>query len=294
MLSYLKQRQTRIEQQLRVHLPPPPIGPVLPGTVELESAMHYAVLSGGKRLRPLWVYATGEAFGATLPQLDKAACAVEYMHAYSLVHDDLPAMDNDTLRRGQPTCHVRFGEAAALLAGNALQSLAFALLHHAPAQARHCLITACDHAHLLGGQALDLSPLPPCSTDTATTQKHAAHIADIHTRKTGALIHASILLGYFMARKQDTVSPPTILTQYAHHMGLLFQLQDDCFDALNAPTSEASEGMNYVCHFGLDATQQRITALKQAAYQALHACENITTDITPLHIITNWVAQRKI
>lgn len=294
LCAYLQPRQARIVQQLDKHLPPAPIGPQLPGTLALENAMRYAVLSGGKRLRPLWVYATGEAFGTVLSRLDKAACAVEYIHAYSLVHDDLPAMDNDTLRRGQPTCHVRFGEATALLAGNALQTLAFSLLNAASPAIRRCLIQACDHQHLIGGQALDLSPLPPaCHTKK---QINWDLLTDIHARKTGALITASITLGYLTAQAPQhtqTLSLPPPLAQYAHHMGRLFQLQDDLFDRLtSAPAPACRTHANALYHSSTQSAQTHLHALKTAAYQALQDCEQICTDSTPLRHITDWVTQR--
>jgi farnesyl diphosphate synthase len=163
---------------------------------DLHQAMRYAVLGGGKRLRPILVYATGSALGAVPERLDAPAAAVEIIHAYSLVHDDLPAMDDDALRRGRPTCHVAFGEAAAILAGDALQALAFDVLARdsaladAPAllvEMLRVLAAACGSQGMAGGQALDLAAVGRVLD--------AAELERMHVHKTGALIRASVRLG---------------------------------------------------------------------------------------------------
>ncbi|HEX7769546.1 MAG TPA: polyprenyl synthetase family protein, partial [Dokdonella sp.] len=168
--------------------------------VELHRAMRYAVLGGGKRLRPLLVYATGRAFGAPLERLDSSAAAVEIIHAYSLVHDDLPAMDDDALRRGRPTCHVVFGEAMAILAGDALQALAFEVLADDPMLATgadtrlamlRTLAAACGSHGMAGGQAFDLAAVGRALD--------AAELERMHVHKTGALIRASVQLGALAA-----------------------------------------------------------------------------------------------
>ncbi len=197
---------------------------------ELHRAMRYAVLNGGKRLRAMLVYTTGLALGASLDQLDAPACSVEIIHAYSLVHDDLPAMDNDNLRRGLPTCHVAFGEAMAILAGDALQALAFECLSsdqtlHPNAEVRvamlQTLAMACGSQGMAGGQALDLGGVGKMLTP--------AQLEHMHVRKTGALIRASVRLGALASGCADAnVLEP--LDRYAHFIGLAFQIRDDILD----------------------------------------------------------------
>ncbi|HET7359965.1 MAG TPA: farnesyl diphosphate synthase [Rhodanobacteraceae bacterium] len=202
--------------------------------VELHQAMRYAVLGGGKRLRPLLVYAAGIAAGEDGPALDMPACAVELVHAYSLVHDDLPAMDDDDLRRGRPTCHVVFGEAMAILAGDALQALAFELLARetdgvADAETRlkmlRTLGAACGSAGMAGGQALDLAAVG-ASLDLAGLER-------MHARKTGALIRAAVRLGALAAGCRDAATLHA-LQRYAHAVGLAFQVRDDILDVEGA------------------------------------------------------------
>jgi len=196
--------------------------------VELHRAMRYAVLGGGKRLRPLLVYAAAHALGRDDAMLDASACAVELIHAYSLVHDDLPAMDDDALRRGRPTCHIVFGEAMAILAGDALQALAFELLA-APGAAPdaatgmrmlHALGRACGAEGMAGGQALDL---------TAVGRKLTlAELEHMHACKTGALIRASVALGALAAGADETTL--AALDRCAAAVGLAFQVRDDILD----------------------------------------------------------------
>lgn len=194
----------------------------------LHEAMRYAVLNGGKRVRPVLVYATGEALGIQLATLDAAAASVEFIHAYSLVHDDLPAMDDDDLRRGKPTCHRAFDEATAILAGDALQTLAFETLStHAPVsdkaklQMISVLANASGHAGMVGGQAIDLDSVgKPLTLD---------ELQRMHLHKTGALIEASVLLGAF-AEKEPNLALIDNLKHYARCIGLAFQVQDDILD----------------------------------------------------------------
>ena len=215
----------RVETALEHRLPPADIEPR-----RLHAAMRYVTLSGGKRLRAALVIATGEALGAQADVLDVPACALELMHAYSLVHDDLPAMDNDDLRRGKPTCHKAFDDATAILTGDALQTLAFELLARDPALAIDpvqrlamlaMLAQASGSAGMAGGQAIDLG---------AVGQPLAlAELADMHARKTGALIRASVALGALCAPNCD----PARLEQldvYARAIGLAFQITDDILD----------------------------------------------------------------
>ena len=196
----------------------------------LHAAMRYVTLGGGKRLRAALAYAAGEALGAQADALDVPACALELIHAYSLVHDDLPAMDNDDLRRGKPTCHKRYDEATAILAGDALQSLAFELLARDPALAispvpRLAMLTqlaqASGSAGMAGGQAIDLGAVGKPLT--------LVELADMHARKTGALIRAAVALGALSAPDIDA---PRLaqLDAYARAIGLAFQITDDILD----------------------------------------------------------------
>jgi geranylgeranyl pyrophosphate synthase len=201
-----------------------------PGTPRLLQAMRYSVLGGGKRLRPILVYCAGEALGAPLSALDAPAAAVELIHAYSLIHDDLPAMDDDDLRRGQPTCHKAFDEGTAILAGDALQALAFAVLadDSSPGiglQSRLNSLRQLAHgigtAGMAGGQALDL--------EAVGRQLTLTELEQMHRRKTGALITTSVLLGAYAAN----IGPGahlTALQRYGDELGLAFQIQDDILD----------------------------------------------------------------
>ncbi|MCC6716148.1 MAG: (2E,6E)-farnesyl diphosphate synthase [Gammaproteobacteria bacterium] len=217
--------QARSETALDRWLPPTTLPPTM-----LHEAMRYSVLGGGKRVRPLLVYLAGEAVGAELEALDAPAVAVELIHAYSLVHDDLPAMDNDDLRRGRPTCHRVFGEAMAILAGDALQAHALHVITQAtaggltPAQRLAMVDTlagASGSLGMAGGQALDL----------AAVGRHLtlAELENMHLHKTGALIRASVRLG---ALASASVTEVTLarLDEYARCIGLAFQVQDDILD----------------------------------------------------------------
>jgi len=237
----------RADEVLARALPPEDQPPV-----ELHRAMHYAVLGAGKRLRPLLVYATGTTFGAALEKLDAAAAAVEIIHAYSLVHDDLPAMDDDSLRRGRPTCHVVFGEAMAILAGDALQALAFEVLAHdvaldvaaeARVQMLQTLAAACGSHGMAGGQAFDLAGVGK--------KLNAAELERMHVHKTGALIRASVRLGALVAGVGDA---PTLdaLERYGHAVGLAFQVRDDLLD-IEGGTEQLGKTA------GKDAQQKKIT-----------------------------------
>ncbi len=198
-------------------------------TGRLIEAMRYSTLAGGKRVRPVLVYATGEALGAPLEMLDAAAAAVELIHVYSLVHDDLPAMDNDDLRRGRPTCHRAFDEATAILTGDALQARAFDVLAQAPAaipadariEMLRVLAEAIGTRGMAGGQAIDLQAVGKSVT--------VAELERMHRQKTGALIQASVLLGAISAGLSD-VSQRAALEYFGAEIGLAFQIQDDILD----------------------------------------------------------------
>jgi farnesyl diphosphate synthase len=221
--QFLTVCQTRIERLFEQRLPAADQEPQ-----RLHQAMRYAVLGQGKRLRPTLAYAGASAVGVTREQIDAAACALELIHAYSLVHDDLPAMDDDDLRRGQPTCHKAFDEATAILAGDALQTLAFQLLAtdaantpETRARMIELLARASGSRGMVAGQALDLA-----SEGQALER---AGLEAIHRHKTGALIHASVTMAA-MARPNLSGEACSALDQYAQHIGLAFQIQDDLLD----------------------------------------------------------------
>jgi farnesyl diphosphate synthase len=240
--------------------------------VELHRAMRYAVLGGGKRLRPLLVYATGHALGNDGRPLDAAACAVELIHAYSLVHDDLPAMDDDAMRRGRPTCHIVFGEAMAILAGDALQALAFEILANLPdthpvAGMLRVLGRACGAEGMAGGQALDLAAVGRTLS--------LAELEHMHACKTGALIRAAVRLGA-LASGADAAMQQR-LDRYAHVVGLAFQVRDDILDVegesavigKTAGKDAAADKPTFPSIIGLDASRARLAALTDEALDAL-------------------------
>ena len=244
---------------------------------ELHRAIRYAVLGGGKRLRPILVYSTGSALGGTLDALDASASAVEIIHAYSLVHDDLPAMDDDALRRGRPTCHVAFGEAMAILAGDALQALAFEVLAADPAlrddpgthvEMLRILAAACGSHGMAGGQALDLNAVG--------RYLGADELERMHVHKTGALIRASVRLGALAAGCRDAALLAA-LDRYGHCVGLAFQIRDDIIDVegdsatlgKTAGKDAANAKPTYPAILGMPASHAKLSELTQAAIAAL-------------------------
>ena len=223
--AYLTACQNRVERALDARLP---ADNILPQT--LHQAMRYSVLDGGKRTRPLLTYATGQALGIKEEALDAQACAVEFIHVYSLIHDDLPAMDNDDLRRGKPTCHKAFDDATAILAGDALQALAFEILAtdssiQADAAARIKMIQALTRASgsqgMVGGQAIDLG--------SVGTKLTLPELENMHIHKTGALIRASVNLAALSKADLDSAVAKH-LDHYAKCIGLSFQVKDDILD----------------------------------------------------------------
>ncbi|WP_199535704.1 polyprenyl synthetase family protein [Dyella psychrodurans] len=256
----------RAEHALDSILPPDDMSPV-----ELHRAMRYAALGGGKRLRPLLTYATGHALGYDGPELDAPACAVELIHAYSLVHDDLPAMDDDAMRRGRPTCHIVFGEAMAILAGDALQALAFEILARGNRERGMAMLSTLGHAcgaeGMAGGQALDLS-----ATGCLLTLHELEHM---HACKTGALIRASVRLGALTIH----ADAPTLdaLDRYAAAVGLAFQVRDDILDVEGSTTvigktagKDAAAGKpTFPSIIGLDPSRARLDELTDAALDAI-------------------------
>ncbi|KGI77792.1 (2E,6E)-farnesyl diphosphate synthase [Oleiagrimonas soli] len=243
----------------------------------LQDAMRYAVLGGGKRLRPLLTYAAGRAVGDDGPALDAPACAVELIHAYSLVHDDLPAMDDDDLRRGRPTCHVAYGEAMAILAGDALQALAFELLARdrqptvsdaTRVTMLRVLGTACGAQGMAGGQAVDLN---------ATGKRlDVPALERMHALKTGALIRASVRLGALAGGCTDTRTLDA-LDRYAHAVGLAFQVRDDILDVeadtealgKTAGKDAAQDKSTFPSLLGMQASRQRLRELTEEAREAV-------------------------
>jgi farnesyl diphosphate synthase len=263
--------QADVEAELTRLLPSPALAPR-----RLHEAMRYAVLGGGKRVRPLLALAGGELTGASLEAILPVACAVELIHAYSLVHDDLPCMDDDALRRGKPTCHVEFDEATALLAGDALQSLAFEVLSREGAISDaatqlalvHILAHATGAGGMAGGQALDLAAQGKTST--------LPELEFMHVLKTGALIRASVLMG---ARCGERLGAAQLekLEHYAKCVGLAFQVMDDVLDAeadtatlgKTAGKDAAQQKPTYASALGGDAARQHARELRAEAVAAL-------------------------
>src|SRR5512140_2893939 len=253
--GWVAARQSRFEDVLRGLLPSADVAPQ-----RLHEAMRYAVLDGGKRVRPLLAYAAGQLAGADPHIVDAAAAAVELVHGYSLVHDDLPCMDDDTLRRGQPTCHVAFGEAVALLAGDALQALAFEVLARGPLPdpGRACaeLARAAGAAGMAGGQAIDLAAVG--------TTLDLAQLETMHRMKTGALIRAAVLLGAACGAPLPDAHAAA-LDAYARAAGLAFQVVDDVLDVEGSAATlgksagkDAAQGKpTFVSALGLEAAKVR-------------------------------------
>lgn len=262
--------RARVDAAIAAVLPDPATAPQ-----RLHAAMRHAALLGGKRMRPLLVYATGTAFGAGAALLDAPAVAVELIHAYSLVHDDLPAMDDDALRRGQPTVHVAFDEATAILAGDALQSLAFAQLAgaHCGADARvamlHELAQAAGATGMCGGQALDIE-----ATGYAA-RLDAAELERLHALKTGALLRAAVRLGAIVANADQDAR--IRLDRYADALGLAFQIRDDLLDVegdsatlgKTAGKDAAQHKATFPALIGIDASRARLRELSDAMRDAL-------------------------
>jgi len=266
----------------------------------LVEAMHYGTLLGGKRLRPFLVYATGQMFGVSTPTLDAPAAAIECIHAYSLMHDDLPAMDDDDLRRGQPTCHIKFGEANAILAGDALQTLAFSILADTPmpevaVRDRLAMVSelaqASGVAGMCGGQALDL--------EAEGKQVGLAELERIHRHKTGALIRAAVRLGALSAGDKGRAALP-ILDRYAESIGLAFQVQDDILDVVgDTATLGKRQGADqhlgkstYPALLGLEQAQTKARDLIDDARHALEALAAQSLDTTALEALANYIIQR--
>ncbi|HUV99515.1 MAG TPA: farnesyl diphosphate synthase [Gallionella sp.] len=268
--GWIAAQQTRFEDVLRESLPRADVAPQ-----RLHEAMRYAVLDGGKRVRPLLVFAAGELAGAAAGRLDIAAAAVELIHAYSLVHDDMPCMDDDVLRRGKPTCHVQYDEATALLVGDSLQTLAFQLLaeHRLSDDAQRqlemikLLAVASGSRGMAGGQAIDLASVGKPLT--------LPELEFMHVHKTGALIRAAILLGAHCG----TVSSAQLdkLDHFGKWIGLAFQVVDDVLDCeADTATLGKTAGKDadnakptYVSLLGIHGARDMAHRLHREALQAL-------------------------
>ncbi|MEK8088274.1 farnesyl diphosphate synthase [Thermithiobacillus plumbiphilus] len=283
----------RIEVQLAQLLPDEQILPA-----GLHQAMRYCTLEGGKRLRPLLVYATGQSLGAGVELLDRAASAVELIHVYSLVHDDLPAMDDDDLRRGRPTCHKAYDEATAILVGDALQALAFQVLaDHAwtvePLRRLRMieeLAMAAGSRGMVGGQAMDLAAVG--------RQLSLPELEDMHIHKTGRLIRASVTLGALAAGLTVQDKSFHQLREYAEYIGLAFQIQDDILDETgDTETMGKQQGADrarnkpsYVSLLGLGEARSMADRLVESALAALSGFDDRADH---LRAIARLVVERK-
>jgi farnesyl diphosphate synthase len=278
----------RTEATLSNALPDPTVAPQ-----RLHAAMRHAVLNGGKRMRPLLVYATGTALGASEASLDAAAAAVELIHCYSLVHDDLPAMDDDALRRGQPTVHVAFDEATAILAGDALQTLAFEVLVNAPQDAAQRvamlaeLARASGVAGMCGGQALDI--------DATGAQINVRELERLHALKTGALLRCAVRLGALAANAD--AAQHAALDRYADALGLAFQIRDDLLDiegdaatlGKTAGKDQAQDKATFPASLGVAASRARLQDLAASMQAAL---DSVDADTRALAALAHKVIHR--
>ncbi|MFN7183183.1 MAG: polyprenyl synthetase family protein [Thermomonas haemolytica] len=281
--------RARVEAALEAALPDPARDPQ-----RLHAAMCHGVLNGGKRMRPLLVYATGSALGASDAALDAAAVAVELVHCYSLVHDDLPAMDDDALRRGQPTVHVAFDEATAILAGDALQALAFEQLATAPlaADVRIAMLAelarAAGVAGMCGGQALDI--------DATGRAIDLPALERLHALKTGALLRCAVRLGALAGHA--TPEQSAALDSYAQALGLAFQIKDDLLDiegdsatlGKTAGKDIAQDKATFPALLGSAASQARLQALSAQMQAALDA---LAIDTEALSLLARQVVERR-
>ena len=282
--------QQRTESSLEAALPSPGIAPL-----RLHQAMRYAVLGGGKRVRPLLCHAAGSIFGADSSVLDAPAVAVELIHAYSLVHDDLPCMDDDVLRRGKPTCHVQFDEATALLVGDALQTQAFQALSNRLAgiaatrqlDMLHLLAVASGSRGMAGGQAIDLAAVGQ--------QLTIGELEFMHIHKTGALIRAAVLLGAHCGEAMPDALER--LGRFANRIGLLFQVVDDILDAeastatlgKTAGKDAAQNKPTYVNILGVSEAKNMASKLRQDAHEVLAP---FGESANRLHELADFIVER--
>lgn len=278
----------RVDNELHQHTQ------AYPGAERLLEAMRYSLFNGGKRMRPLLSYATAEALGLAATQIDSLAAAIECIHAYSLIHDDLPAMDDDDLRRGKPTCHIAFDEATAILAGDALNTLAFQILASSNRYSDNIKIKliqqlsqAAGAQGMVAGQMMDIA---------ATAQSiELAELERLHQHKTGALLRASILMAATAAQANETQLQQ--LDSYAQAIGLAFQIKDDVLDiegdtaTLGKPQGSdlALAKSTFPALLGLQACHQRLAQLEK---QALTALEDWGTAAERLRQLARYIIQR--
>jgi geranylgeranyl pyrophosphate synthase len=264
--------------------------------VRVHAAIRWSLFAGGKRFRPGLLLATGKTFGAAQDDLLRTGCALEMIHTYSLIHDDLPAMDDDDLRRGRPTCHVKFDEATAILAGDALQALAFQTIaedSRLPPALRIQLVSEIARASgtpegMVAGQAHDL--------DAESREVTGGELERIHHRKTGALIRAAARCGAIIAGANEKELQP--ITEYATNLGLLFQITDDLLDVTataevlgKTPGKDArSRKATYPAVHGIEATQAQLEVVHRAACAAL---EQITGQTELLRSIADFILERR-
>ena len=288
----LTRYQDRIEQALDQFLPKASIQPTL-----LHEAMRYSVLGGGKRIRPIMVYSTAEVLNIPLNELDAAATAIEMIHAYSLIHDDLPAMDDDDLRRGKPTCHVKFDEATAILAGDALQALAFQILSQTPSQRIDaekrmqliCMMAIASGSRgMAGGQAIDLA---------ATGQNITiAELENMHIHKTGELIRASIMAATFYTDIDE--EKHRALDHFSKCLGLAFQIKDDILDVegdthtlgKQAGADQQLNKSTYPSLLGLDESKEELQSLYQ---EGLKSLKIFGDQAIPLKTLAHYIVERQ-
>lgn len=283
----------QVDQALEHFLPAKNIRPA-----NLHQAMRYSVFNGGKRIRPLLVYLTGQALGTSETLLHAPACAVELIHAYSLIHDDLPSMDDDDLRRGRPTCHIQHGEAMAILAGDALQTLAFQILAEQSTDVVDAsmitkMLQTLSHAAgsrgMVGGQAIDL--------ESVGKTMNIAELENMHIHKTGALIRSSVLLGAFC--QTDSIDETLLnkLDHYAKCIGLSFQIQDDILDVegntealgKTAGSDIAHNKPTYPALLGLTEARQHAHKLHQ---DALDSLSDLGPAADPLRWLSAYIIDR--
>ena len=285
--------RSRTEESLGHWLPKLTIQPS-----RLHEAMRYAVLQGGKRIRPALVYTTGVALGAPLDTLDGPACAVELIHAYSLVHDDLPAMDDDDLRRGKPSCHRAFDEGTAVLVGDALQSLAFYVIAHDRNLDAECkrrlemietLALAAGSRGMAGGQAMDLAAVG--------STLNLAELENMHIHKTGALIRAGIRLGALSAPEADRETLDG-LDHFAKCVGLAFQIRDDVLDVESSTeTLGKTQGADLARNKPTYPTLLGLSEAKRIARdlheEALSSIQHLDERATPLRALSSYIVGRE-
>jgi geranylgeranyl diphosphate synthase, type II len=288
--SLLAASRALVEVELNRLLP-------LSGTApeKVHQAIRWSVFAGGKRFRPALLLGTGQAFGAAVEQLIKTACAFEMIHTYSLIHDDLPAMDDDDLRRGRPTCHVRFDEATAILAGDALQTLAFQTIaddDRLDASTRIALISELARAAatpegMVAGQALDM--------EAEARQVNGAQLQEIHRLKTGALIVGAARCGALIGAANEPEL--AAITNYGAHLGLLFQITDDLLDVTasaeelgKTPGKDVrSRKATYPALYGIDEAREKALKAHRAACEAL---DQIDRPTEVLHHIVDFILRR--